>query len=233
MGRRRRARTPDPYFYLVTAENSGGGSDNRRRMERRAGMTDSDSAQSSLGRVPPERIPLGRVSCSQVAWSWRRCSSRPSTRPPPARSRPICATRCCPQGPMTDSRRDSDGGVSEQRLLLDEVRGLDRERRRARVIATLRELAIAASRRSVRFSPPRRDEAGPVRPECSWGVNGLALEATPDVIERLAGLPRFNGSCTTGRRATPSHRLLPAATRRLPGIWGRPAATPPGPTRRP
>lgn len=77
----------------------------------------------------------------------------------------------------------------ERRQLLNEVTGLTRERRRARVVSTLVELADRSQRnvRSLVAHEKEADRAWGIR--VLWGINGLALEATPDAIERLAALP--------------------------------------------
>jgi len=79
----------------------------------------------------------------------------------------------------------------EQGRLLEEVRGMDRERRRAHVIAAMKGLADR-SQRGVRSLLASEEGRGRVRDlRVLWGINGLALEATPDAIERLAGLPEI------------------------------------------
>ncbi len=71
--------------------------------------------------------------------------------------------------------------------LLREVRGMNREERRAHVLTRLQSLA-ARSQRGVRALVDREGgAAGRVR--VLWGVNGLAFEATPAMIARLAELP--------------------------------------------
>jgi subtilisin family serine protease len=74
----------------------------------------------------------------------------------------------------------------EQGQLLDEVRGMNRGQRRAHVVATLRELA-SRSQRGVRGWLAREEEQARVSDvRVLWGINGLALSAEPDVVERLA-----------------------------------------------
>jgi subtilisin family serine protease len=77
----------------------------------------------------------------------------------------------------------------EQRQLMDEVRGMTRERRRAHVVTTLKALTLRSQRplRSLLASEEERGHARNVR--VLWGVNGVALEATSGAIERLAELP--------------------------------------------
>jgi subtilisin family serine protease len=94
-----------------------------------------------------------------------------------------------------------DGGGPEERLpvvvvmdefpdrerLLREVRGMTRDLRRAHVVSTLKALADR-SQRAVR----ERIDAEPASADdirVLWGINGLALEATPDLIARLAAIP--------------------------------------------
>ena len=77
----------------------------------------------------------------------------------------------------------------EQRRLLDEVRGMSREGRRAHVVSTMKALA----RRSQNALQPvlaDEEDLGRIRDvRVLWGINGLALEATRDAIERLAARP--------------------------------------------
>jgi len=77
----------------------------------------------------------------------------------------------------------------EGRRLLDEVRGMNREHRRAHVVSALQALA-ARSQGTLRahLAPEEaRDRVRGVR--VLWGVNGVAMRATPEVIERLAERP--------------------------------------------
>jgi subtilisin family serine protease len=75
-----------------------------------------------------------------------------------------------------------------QERLLREVRGLSRAGRRSHVVAMMKNLA-ERSQRPVRSVLAREKErAGKIR--VLWGINGVALEATPDVIEQLAALPQ-------------------------------------------
>jgi subtilisin family serine protease len=71
--------------------------------------------------------------------------------------------------------------------LLGEVRELNRRDRRLRVISTLDSL-VKESQRPVRIVIGEEPDA--VRNvRVLWGINGVALESTPRVIERLADLP--------------------------------------------
>jgi subtilisin family serine protease len=71
--------------------------------------------------------------------------------------------------------------------LLGEVREMNRRDRRARVMSTLDSL-VKESQRPVRIVIGA--EPGGVRNvRVLWGINGVALEAAPRVIERLAALP--------------------------------------------
>jgi subtilisin family serine protease len=72
--------------------------------------------------------------------------------------------------------------------LMDQVRGMNRDRRRLHVVSSLKELALR-SQRPLR-SALAREERDQVRDaRVLWGVNGVALEATRGAIARLAGLP--------------------------------------------
>ena len=73
-----------------------------------------------------------------------------------------------------------------QSELLAEVRGLNRAHRRAHVVSTMKQLAGRSQRRVQELLTEERDEIGGVR--VLWGINGVAVEATPRVIERLAAL---------------------------------------------
>ena len=86
--------------------------------------------------------------------------------------------------------------------LLDEVRGMRREERRAHVVSTLQALA-ARSQRGVHAVLAREGGAGP-RVRVLWGVNGLALEATPELIARLAELPEVRWVLHDGGRGEPA-----------------------------
>jgi len=75
----------------------------------------------------------------------------------------------------------------EQRKMLADVRGLSAESRRAHVVSALKELAERSQRTVHDTLALESDEIKSVR--ILWGVNGVALRATPRVIERLAELP--------------------------------------------
>jgi len=76
----------------------------------------------------------------------------------------------------------------EQRELLAQVRGMNRARRRAHVVSAMKALA-ERSQGNVRDLLAGEEERGRVRGiRVLWGINGLALEATPDAIDRLAAL---------------------------------------------
>ena len=73
--------------------------------------------------------------------------------------------------------------------LLEQVRGMSRARRRAHVVEQLRTLA-ERSQAGMRSLVAREREAGEAGEALVlWGVNGLALEATPAAIGRLTALP--------------------------------------------
>jgi len=74
-------------------------------------------------------------------------------------------------------------------LLLEQVRGMNRARRRAHVVSSLKEVAerSQANVRSLIARERQRNLASGF--QVLWGINGLALEATPDVIGRIAALP--------------------------------------------
>jgi subtilisin family serine protease len=71
--------------------------------------------------------------------------------------------------------------------LLSGIRGLNRKDRRTRVVSTLRDNAERSQRPLRAALAAERDEVREVR--MLWGINGVALEATPGAIERLAALP--------------------------------------------
>ena len=70
--------------------------------------------------------------------------------------------------------------------LMAEIRGLNRENRRAHVVSMLKSLAERSQRPVHDALADAEDEVRRVR--VLWGVNGVALDATPRVIERLASL---------------------------------------------
>ncbi len=77
----------------------------------------------------------------------------------------------------------------EQRQLTEQVRGMNRDRRREHVVSAMKTLA-ARSQRTLRLRLAHEEERDQVRGvRVLWGVNGVALEATPEAIERLAELP--------------------------------------------
>jgi subtilisin family serine protease len=85
----------------------------------------------------------------------------------------------------------------ERGALLDEVRGMARDERRAHVVAKLKALADR-SQRGVRAV------IGAERVRVLWGVNGLALEATPALVERLAALPEVRRVIPAGGKGEPA-----------------------------
>jgi subtilisin family serine protease len=86
--------------------------------------------------------------------------------------------------------------------LLEEVRGLNREDRRAHVVATMKSLA-ERSQRGIHAT--LATEHGGIRNvRVLWGVNGVALEARPGVIERLAPLPGVRNVMVDGGRGRPA-----------------------------
>jgi subtilisin family serine protease len=74
-----------------------------------------------------------------------------------------------------------------QERLLKEVRGFNREDRRDHVVFTLKALCEQSQRPVRDLLDLERAEVAGIR--VLWGINGIALEATPRVIERLASLP--------------------------------------------
>ncbi len=86
--------------------------------------------------------------------------------------------------------------------LLNEVRGMDRGQRRARVVSKLKTLA-ERTQRGVRAAI---DEEGGVTPRMRvlWGVNGLAVELNRDLIERVAALPEVRWVLHDGGRGEPA-----------------------------
>jgi subtilisin family serine protease len=71
--------------------------------------------------------------------------------------------------------------------LMAGVRGLNRESRRDHVVSRLRALSRRTQRPVHAILAGAENETRNVR--VLWGVNGVALEATPHVIEQLAELP--------------------------------------------
>jgi len=74
-----------------------------------------------------------------------------------------------------------------QNKLMTEVRGLNREHRRSHVVSTLKDLSRRSQRPVHKLLATESKEIRRVR--VLWGINGIALEATPRVIERLAAIP--------------------------------------------
>jgi subtilisin family serine protease len=75
----------------------------------------------------------------------------------------------------------------EQNRLMDQVRGLNREHRRDHVVTTLKNLSRRTQRPIHELLAEESEEVRRVR--VLWGINGVALVATPRVIERLAAMP--------------------------------------------
>ena len=99
--------------------------------------------------------------------------------------------------------------------LLGEVRGMDREQRRAHVVSNLRALS-ERSQRGVR-ELLERDGGAAGRVRVLWGVNGLALQATPGLIARLAELPEVRWVLHDGGRGEPADGTgEPAASAGVP-----------------
>ncbi|HEX6853248.1 MAG TPA: S8 family serine peptidase [Candidatus Polarisedimenticolaceae bacterium] len=84
----------------------------------------------------------------------------------------------------------------ERNALLEEVRGMGRERRRAHVVATMKALASRSQQSA------REIAGGNVR--VLWGVNGFALDAEPRTIERLAALEDVKWVLHDGGRGEPA-----------------------------
>ncbi|MCU0229921.1 MAG: S8 family serine peptidase [Acidobacteria bacterium] len=79
--------------------------------------------------------------------------------------------------------------MPDAQLLLGQVRGMTRAERRAHVVLTMKGVAERSQGnvRALVTDGELRDRVHDIR--VLWGVNGLALEAAPDAIERLAELP--------------------------------------------
>jgi len=129
----------------------------------------------------------------------------------------VAAVGAAWSGPMTTSLRDALVHAGPDDLvpvvvlmeefparndLLEEVRGLNREDRRAHVIATMKTLA-ERSQRAVHAELATEHE-GIQNIRVLWGVNGVALEARPGVIERLASLPGVRSVMVDGGRGRPA-----------------------------
>lgn len=77
----------------------------------------------------------------------------------------------------------------DRRQLMDQVRPMSRGARRAHVVSVLKSLA-ARSQRDLRVQLVREAASDEVRGIRSlWGINGVALEATPGAIGRLVDRP--------------------------------------------
>ena len=72
--------------------------------------------------------------------------------------------------------------------LLSDVRGLNRDDRRAWVIARMQTLAQRSQAPVRSLMTLNGDRVAAAR--VLWGVNAIALRATPDVVERIAALPQ-------------------------------------------
>jgi len=103
--------------------------------------------------------------------------------------------------------------------LMREVRGLNRESRRNHVVSRLQALARRTQRPVRAVLAEAGDETGRVR--VLWGVNGVALEATPHVIERLAELPEVRWVLHDGGQGRPANGIDVAGL--LQGERGTPA----------
>ena len=106
---------------------------------------------------------------------------------------------------------------------------MDREQRRAHVVSTMKALA-GRSQRGVRAVVDREPGAAR-RVRVLWGVNGLALEATPELIARLAALPEVRWVLHDGGRGEPADRTDEPDTTGESPRRVRPAATPRARTR--
>ena len=100
----------------------------------------------------------------------------------------------------------------ERKKLLAEVHGLSAEGRRAHVVSSLKGLAERTQRPVFDALAYESDEIRDVR--ILWGVNGVALEATPRVVERLAELPEVrwvlhdHGRPHPGSDADPTETMI-------------------------
>ena len=110
--------------------------------------------------------------------------------------------------------------------LLREVRGLNRAQRRAHVVATMKALA-ERSQRSIHaaLASTHANEHRNVR--ILWGVNGIALDATPGLIERIAALPGVARVMYDGGRGRPAVDDLGST---VPGTGASPVTLGTGPT---
>ena len=87
--------------------------------------------------------------------------------------------------------------------LMREVRGLNRESRRNHVVSRLRDLSRRTQQPVRAVLTDLQDETRRVR--VLWGVNGVALEATPYVIARLADLPEVRWVTHDGGSGQPAN----------------------------
>ena len=86
--------------------------------------------------------------------------------------------------------------------LQNEVRGMDRERRRAHVVSTLKAIAERSQRGVRDLVETAPDATTDLR--VLWGVNGLAFEATPETISRIAALPEVRWVLFDGGHGEPT-----------------------------
>jgi subtilisin family serine protease len=87
--------------------------------------------------------------------------------------------------------------------LMREVRGLNRESRRHHVVSRLRALSRRTQQPVRAVLADLQDETRRVR--VLWGVNAVALEATPYVIARLAELPEVRWVSHDGGSGQPAN----------------------------
>jgi subtilisin family serine protease len=76
----------------------------------------------------------------------------------------------------------------DRNALMTDVRGLSRDNRRAHVVASLKNLAQRSQVPVHAALAEVADEARDVR--VLWGINGVALRATPKMVDRLTDLPQ-------------------------------------------
>jgi len=86
--------------------------------------------------------------------------------------------------------------------LLAEVRDMNRDNRRAHVIATMLELAGRSQERVHVLLAAEPEEFRNIR--VLWGINGVALDATPRVIEMLAAIPEVESVLHDVRNGIPA-----------------------------
>jgi len=112
----------------------------------------------------------------------------------------------------------------ERQKMLADVRGLSAESRRAHVVSTLKGLAARTQRPVHDVLALESDEIKRVR--ILWGVNGVALQATPRVVERLAELPAVRwvlhdyGRPHPGSDGDPSETMIELSPRRGAAEFG-------------